>query len=115
MRWVSEEPARRRRGKALMEEFPTYVVEVNIERQFLSHSEAASGTCSRHGMQHARSPHNETHSWPPRQIPICRCCIRACLFIAECNESDPELDAFFGDLDDGNTDETEDYSHLEGM
>ncbi len=77
-RCVSEEPARRRRGKALAEELPIYKVTLKRKHESLEMCTESSRTVSQndreahivldevltytsHRMQHARPTHNQAH------------------------------------------------------
>lgn len=66
-------------------------------------------------MQHTRAAYNETDSWPTGEVTVGGRGVGGRLFVAEGDEADTELQTFFGDLDDGDADETEDYSDAQMM
>ena len=66
-------------------------------------------------MEYARSTYDETDSWLASQVAVSGRGVGGGLFVAEGDKSNTELETFFGDLDYGNADETEDDADSEVM
>lgn len=61
-------------------------------------------------MKNSGTTYDQADSWLSGEVPVCGRGVRSGLFVAEGDEADAQFEAFFGDLDDGDADETEDYS-----
>lgn len=67
-------------------------------------------TCPGHSVENSRSSDNETDTRPSRHIPVYASSIATSLLVAEGNKSNSQVDGFFGDLHDGDANDSEDNS-----
>ena len=61
-------------------------------------------------MKYTRTAHKQTNARLASDVAICACCVAACLLVSEGDESDAKVDGLFGDVDDWNAHQPEDYS-----
>ena len=61
-------------------------------------------------MQNPRSTHDEANTWSSRHITIRTRSIARSLLVPKADESDAKVDSFFGDLNNGDTNDAE-YDH----
>lgn len=64
---------------------------------------------TRQRMKNPRPSNNKTNTRPPRHISIDTRGIATRLLVAERDESNPQIDGFFGYLHDGDTNDSEDH------
>lgn len=110
VRFVSEEPARKRAGNALTEQLPIYSNYLSV-----SFNKCSDGIMA-HPCQSVKdtwSTHQQANSWFTCEISISTSSIAASLLISKADESNAQIDSFFRNINNGNAHQTEDDSYAE--